>query len=172
MRRSYTLLANQNSSPKFSEFLYTLYGLFGVFALYQTYQLAMEGRYLSFPTVATTIPVVGLVGLMVVRAVTESRWTWQAMGISQLLGDMNPKALQNRLMGVAFLLVGLALIVGETHAFMVSRDLITEQPEFWTRLRVCLTFALTNCQLLGWLASLTVLAVPLLINENRKTEPV
>lgn len=172
MRRSYTLLANQDSSPKFSEFLYTLYGLFGVFALYQTYQLAMEGRYLSFPTVATYIPVVGLVGLMVVRAVTESRWTWQAMGISQLLGDMNPKALQNRLMGGAFLLVGLALIVGETHAFMVSRDLITEQPEFWTRLRVCLTFALTNCQLLGWLASLTVLAVPLLINESRKTEPV
>jgi exo-beta-1,3-glucanase (GH17 family) len=168
MRRSYTMLANQTSSPKFSEILGTLYVLVSVFAVYQTYQLAMNGRYLSFPTVATTIPVFGLVGLMVIRAVSESRWTWQTMGINQLLGDLNPKTLQNKLMGGVLLLIGLTLIVGETQAFMMSRDLIDEQPEFWTRLRVCLTFALTNGQLLGWLASLTVLAVPLLISESKK----
>ncbi|MDD1605225.1 MAG: exo-beta-1,3-glucanase [Methylococcaceae bacterium] len=168
MRRSYTMLANQTSSLKFSEVLCTLYCLVTVFAVYQTYQLAMEGRYLSFPTVATYIPVFGLVGLMVVRAVAESRWTWHTMSINQLIGDINPKTMQNKLIGGVLLLVGLALVVGETHAFMMSRDLITEQPEFWTRLRVCLSFTLTNCQLLGWLASLTVLALPLLIGEGKK----
>ena len=132
--------------------------------------MAMEGRYLSFPTIITYIPVVGLVGLMVSRVVTESRWSWQAIGIGQLLGDTHPKNLQNRLMGGALLLIGLALIVGETHAFMISHDLIAEQPEMAARLRVCLTFTLTNCQLLGWLASLTVLAVPLLIGDAKKAE--
>jgi|WetSurSiteA1Bulk_404760.scaffolds.fasta_scaffold00162_5 exo-beta-1,3-glucanase (GH17 family) len=169
MRRSYTMLANQATSQKLGSFLYTLYGVVIVFALYQTYQQAMNGRYLSFPTVATYLPVVGLVGLMVIRAVTESRWSWQSMNLNQLLGNVNSKPLQNKLMGGALLLMGLALIGGETYAFMVSRDLIAEQPEFWIRLRVCLTFTLTNCQLLGWLASLTVLAVPLLMGEGEKS---
>jgi len=169
MRRSYAMLANQATSQKLGSFLYTLYGVVIVFALYQTYQQAMNGRYLSFPTVATYLPVVGLVGLMVIRAVTESRWSWQSMNLNKLLGNVNSKPLQNKLMGGALLLMGLALIGGETYAFMVSRDLIAEQPEFWIRLRVCLTFTLTNCQLLGWLASLTVLAVPLLMGEGEKS---
>jgi hypothetical protein len=170
MRRSYNLLANQDSSPKFCEILYTLYGLFGVFALYQTFQEAIDGRYLSFPTVATYIPVVGLVGLMVIRAVSESRWTWQTMAVNQLLGNTDSKTIQNKLMGWALVLVGVALIIGETYAFMISRDLIAEQPEFLIRLRVCLTFTLTNGQLLGWLASLVVLATPLLIGDAKKAD--
>ncbi|MDO9215358.1 MAG: exo-beta-1,3-glucanase [Methylococcales bacterium] len=170
MRRSYALLANQDNSAKFCEILYTLYGLFGVFALYQTYQQAVAGRYLSFPTVATSIPVAGLVGLMVIRAVTESRWTWQTMAVNQLLGNTDSKTIQNKLMGWALVLMGVALIVGETYAFMISRDLIAEQPEFLIRLRVCLTFTLTNGQLLGWLASLAVLATPLLIEDAKKAE--
>lgn len=170
MRRSYALLANQDNSAKFCEILYTLYGLFGVFALYQTYQQAVAGRYLSFPTVATSIPVAGLVGLMVIRAVTESRWTWQTMAVNQLLGNTDSKTIQNKLMGWALVLVGVALIIGETYAFMISRDLIAEQPEFLIRLRVCLTFTLTNGQLLGWLASLAVLATPLLIGDAKKAD--
>jgi hypothetical protein len=109
---------------------------------------------------------------MAIRAVTQARWRWQSMGINQLLGDSNPKNLQNKLMGGALLLMGLALIVGETTAFMVSRDLIAEQPDFWIRLRVCLTFTLTNSQLLGWLASLIVLATPLLIGNAKPAEPI
>lgn len=167
MRRSYALLANQDSSPRLGSFLYTLYGVISVFVLYQSYQLTMEGRYLSFPTVITYVPVVGLVGLMLIKSVTETRWNWQAMSINQLLGDSNPKTVQNKLMGSGLLLIGLVLIVGETHAFMMSRDLIVEQPEFWIRLRVCLAFTLTNCQLLAWLVSLIVLAIPLLIGDKK-----
>lgn len=170
MRRSYALLANQDNSAKFCEMLHTLYGLFGVFAVYQTIQEAIAGRYLSFPTVATSIPVAGLVGLMVIRSLTESRWTWQTMGVRQLLGDPNTKTLQSKLLGWALVLGGVAMIIGETYAFMISRDLIAEQPEFLIRLRVCLTFTLTNGQLLGWLASLAVLAAPLLIGDAKKAD--
>lgn len=170
MRRSYALLANQDNSAKFCEMLHTLYGLFGVFAVYQTIQEAIAGRYLSFPTVATSIPVAGLVSLMVIRAVTESRWTGQTMAVRQLLGDANTKTLQSKLLGWALVLSGVAMIIGETYAFMISRDLIAEQPEFLIRLRVCLTFTLTNGQLLGWLASLAVLATPLLIGDAKKAD--
>jgi exo-beta-1,3-glucanase (GH17 family) len=166
MRRAYTLLINQVTSSKASDFLCALYTLFVVFALYQTYQEALNGRYLSFSTVATYIPVFGLLGLMVIRASNGTPWTWHTMEISQLLGDTNPKVWQNKIMGIALLLMAVVLIIGETYAFMVSRDLIAEQPDFWIRLRVCLSFALSNGQLLGWLASLTVLAIPLLIEGS------
>jgi exo-beta-1,3-glucanase (GH17 family) len=146
MRRSYALLANQNSSEKLGEFLSTLYTIVIMYALYQTYQEAMNGRYLSFATTATYLPVVGLLALMVIRAVTESAWNWQSMNINQLLGNNDHKNLQNKLMASALLLLGVGLIVGETYAFMVSRDLIAEQPYFWIRLRDCLTFTLTNGQ--------------------------
>lgn len=167
MRRSYALLANQAVSAKLGEFLYSLYVVFSVFALYQTYEIANNGRYLSFSTVATYIPVVGLVGLMLIRTVTERHWTVASMGLTSLLGDMSPKCYQNKIIGILLLLVGVGLIIGETNAFMESRDLIAEQPEWDARLRLCLTFTLTNCQLLGWLASLVVLALPLLLSDAK-----
>jgi exo-beta-1,3-glucanase (GH17 family) len=167
LRRGYAILSNQTVSAKLGAFLYGIYTLFSGYALYQTYQLATNGRYLSFPSVATYIPVVGLVGLMVIRGFSEPKWTLTAMGLTPLLGDKSPKPYQNKIIGSALLLMALALIIGETYAFMLSRDLIAEQPDFWIRLRVCLTFTLTNCQLLGWLASLTVLAGSLLLSDDK-----
>ena len=150
-------------------FLYNLYGLFGLFAAFKTYQLAMDGRYLSFPSAATNIAVFGLLGLMLIRTVTASGWTYQTMGLNHLLGNTEHNLLQNKLIGGALLLIGLALIVGETHGFVMSGDLIAEQPEFSPRLWLSLQFTLMNGQLLGWLASLTVLTVPLWITEDEKT---
>jgi exo-beta-1,3-glucanase (GH17 family) len=170
IRRAYTLSSNDQASAKLSNSLTVLYLLCGLFAIYQTYQMALNGRYLSFSTVITYIPVFGLAGLMTIRAISDSGWTWKAMGIGQLLGDSSPKIWRNKILGWALLLMGLVLIAGETNAFMVSRDLIAEQPDDSERLWVSLKFTLTNCQLLGWLASLTTLAVPLLIgngNEHR-----
>jgi len=56
-----------------------------------------------------------------------------------------------------------ALIVGETHAFMSGYDLVQDHPDFGDRLQTSLTYTLINCQLLYWLGSLLVLAVPLWI---------
>ncbi len=167
IRRAYMLSTNHEASAKLSDFLCALYLVCSLFALYQTYQMALNGRYLSFPTVITSIPVFGLIGLMIMRTISDSHWTWQAMGISQLLGDSSPKIWQNKIVGWALLLMGLVLIAGETNAFMISRDLIAEQPDDSARLWVSLKFTLTNCQLLVWLASLTVLAVPLLISDSK-----
>ena len=169
LRRGYALLADQTTSQTLSGFLYKLYGLFSLFALYKTYQLAVDGRYFSFPSAATYIAVVGLMGLIVIRTVTQSHWAWRIMAIDSLIGNTESKFWQNKMLGSALVLMGLALIAGETHSFMVKGDLIVEQPEFWIRLRVCLGFTLANCQLLGWLASLTVLAVPFLIGEAEKS---
>lgn len=168
VRRSYAMLADQVVSETLGELLYTLYVLFSAFALYETYQIALNGRYLSFSTVATYIPVVGLLGLMVIRTISERQWTLATMGLTSLLGDMSPKFYQNKIIGGLLLLVGVVLIAGETNAFMTGHDLIVEQPIFADRLRVCLTFTLTNGQLLGWLASLVVLALPLLIGNGKK----
>ncbi len=170
IRRAYTLSTNHEANSKLSDFLSALYLLCGIFALYETYQMTVNGRYMSFPTVATYIPVFGLLGLMVIRTIIDARWTWRTMGISQLIGDSTPKNWQNKILGWALLLMGLVLISAETNAFMDSRDLITEQPDDSARLWVSLQFTLTNGQLLGWLASLTVLAVPLLIGESKKEE--
>lgn len=166
-RRAYTLSTNHVAGSKLSDFLSALYLLCGLFALYQTYEEAFNGRYLSFSTVATYIPVFGLLGLMVIRTLSDGRWSWQAMGISSLLGDSYPKVWQNKILGWGLLLMGLVLIYGETNAFMTSRDLIAEQPDLSARFWVSLNFTLTNGQLLGWLASLTVLAVPLLIDAKK-----
>jgi exo-beta-1,3-glucanase (GH17 family) len=170
LRRSYAILSNQTVSGKLGTFLYGIYALFSGYALFVTYQLAMNGRYLSFPTVATYIPIIGLLGLMLIRAISEPKWTASTMGLTPLIGDLSPKPYQNKLIGAALFLMGIALIVGETYAFMVSRDLIAEQPDFWIRLRVCLTFTLTNGQLLGWLAFLGILSSSLLLSDDKFKE--
>jgi hypothetical protein len=170
LRRSYSLLVNEAFSPKLSAFLYKLYLLFSVFAGYQTFQIALDGRYLSFSTVEFYIPIAGLIGLIAIRYLSESQCKLRTMSIFSLLGDNGLKPKQNQIIGGLLLFLGMALIVGETYAFMLGHDLIVEQPEFWTRLRVCLTFALTNCQLLTWLASLTVLAVPFLMDRTEQLD--
>jgi exo-beta-1,3-glucanase (GH17 family) len=170
LRRSYSLLVNEAFSPKLSAFLYKLYLLFSVFAGYQTFQIALDGRYLSFSTVEFYIPIAGLIGLIAIRYLSESQCKLRTMSIFSLLGDNGLKPKQNQIIGGLLLFLGMALIVGETYAFMLGHDLIVEQPEFWTRLRVCLTFALTNCQLLTWLASLTVLAVPFLMDRTEQPD--
>jgi exo-beta-1,3-glucanase (GH17 family) len=170
LRRAYGLLAEQVTNPRVSDFLYSLYWLFGLFAVFKTYQLAVAGRYLSFPSPATNIIVFGLLGLMLIRTITDANWTWQSIGVKSLLGDISSKPLQNKLMGGLLMLMGLVLIAGETQAFWISRDLIAEQPEATMRLWVSLQFTLGNCQLLAWLASLTVMAVPLLMLETETTK--
>jgi hypothetical protein len=170
LRRAYTLLADHAGSPKLGERLYTLYVVVSLYALFKTGQLAIEGRYISFPTVVTYIPIIGLIGLIVISTLTHAQRQLKNIGLATLLGDENKQPTQDKIIGSLLLLAGIALIIGETYAFMISRDLIAEQPEFWTRLRVCLTFTLTNGQLLGWLAFLGILSSSLLLSDDEIKE--
>ena len=165
LKRAYALLSEQTHSEKLSASLYNFYLLFGFYAFYQTYQLAVAGRYLSFPNLVTSIAVFGLIGLSIIQVMTKKTWQWQTFSLNQLLGNQASN-LQNKVLGGLLLLSALGLIVGETQAFMVSRDLIAEQPDAAIRLQVSLGFTLGNGQLVTWLASLIVLAVPMLIGSK------
>lgn len=165
LKRSYALLSEQQHSEKLSKSLFNFYLLFSFYALYQTYYLATDGRYLSFPSTVTSIAVFGLIGLSMVRLMTQSQWTVQDFSLNQLLGN-TASNLQNKLLGMLLLLLGIGLVIGETQAFMASRDLIMEQPDATLRLQVSLGFTLGNGQLVKWLVSLIILAIPMLISSK------
>lgn len=168
LQRSYGLLANKAVNPKFGAWIYTLYMLFAGFAVYKTFGLALNGRYISFPTVAVYVPVVGMFGLMIISYMTESPWSLKAVEINRLAGHPNAKADQDKIMGYALLIVGMTLIIWETKAFMISRDFILAYPNIGERIGVAFIFSVTNYQLMAWLMCLAILALPLLVSGDKK----
>ncbi|MBL6987606.1 MAG: exo-beta-1,3-glucanase [Methylobacter sp.] len=168
LRRSYDLLANRMTHPKVGSWIYTLYILFTGFAVYKTFGLALNGRYISFPTLSIYIPVVGIVGLIVINSIIEHSYSLKTIGINRLSGYIHTKSYQHKIAGYALPVIGLALIIRETQAFVESRDFILAYPGVIERIRVALVFSVTNYQLLEWLMCLFVLSLPLLINGNKK----
>jgi exo-beta-1,3-glucanase (GH17 family) len=166
MRRAYALLANQTANLRLGSWIYTLYILFAVFAIYKTFGLAINGRYISFPTISTYIPVVGLVGLIIIRYFTEPQWSLKAIELNRLVGSINTKPEQDKILGYILIFMGFALIIGETLSFIVSRDFILAYPDFSERIGLAFVFSVTNCQMLGWLMCLVVFALPLLVSKN------
>lgn len=73
---------------------------------------------------------------------------------------------------IAWILVFIVLaqIAGETYAFMIGHDFIESHPDFGERLLTSFIYTLTNGQLLLWLASLLILAIPLWIREDGKVK--
>ena len=167
LQRSYGLLADKTAHPKFGAWIYTLYILFAGYAVYKTFGLAINGRYISFPTVAVYIPVVGMFGLMVISYITERSWSLKSIEINKLAGHLRTKADQDKIMGYGLLVVSLILIVWETKAFMVSRDFVLAYPDVAKRMGMALVFSATNCQLVVWLMCLIILALPLLVNSDK-----
>ncbi|MGZ5077649.1 MAG: glycoside hydrolase family 17 protein, partial [Methylobacter sp.] len=147
LQRSYGLLSGKTANPKVGAWIYAIYIVFAGYAVYKTFGLAINGRYISFPTVATYIPVVGTFGLMLISTVTESRWSLAAVELNRLVGHLRTKADLDKIMGYALLIMGLILIIWESKAFMVSRDFILAYPNIGERLGVAFIFSVTNCQL-------------------------
>jgi exo-beta-1,3-glucanase (GH17 family) len=73
-----------------------------------------------------------------------------------------------RLLAGVLVLAVPALIVGETYAFMIGHDFIEAHPDFGDRLQTALIYTVTNCQMLWWLGSLLVMALPLWLAERRQ----
>ncbi|MDD5277391.1 MAG: exo-beta-1,3-glucanase [Methylovulum sp.] len=166
VQRGYGLLTGQIAKPKFAMGLYTIYMLFTGYAIFKTFSLAINGRYISFPIEAVTIPVIGMVGLMLIRYVMGSAKSLAAFELNDLIGYVNAKASQGKIIGYALLVTGVALIVGETYVFFDSRDLVADHPEFSNRLGIAFNYTVTNRQLLTWLVCLIVLALPLLAGKQ------
>jgi hypothetical protein len=61
-----------------------------------------------------------------------------------------------------------AIILGETYAFSILHDFIESYPNLGARLGMGFFYTITNSQLLLWLASLLMLALPLWLNQAQK----
>lgn len=164
LHRSYGLLTDQPIHPKLGLWIYTLYTVFIAYAAYKTFTLAVNGRYISFPIVATYIPVAGISGLMLIRYFIERQWSLKAIEFNQLVGHINIKPQHNKLMGYTLIIMGFAIIIGEMIAFLESRDFILAYPDFGERFGLAFSFTLFNYQMLGWLICLAILALPLLVD--------
>lgn len=170
LHRGRGLLANRAANPKFGALIYTIYILFAGFAVYKTFGLALNGRYISFPTVSVYIPVVGIFGLMIISYITERSWSFQSVEINKLAGHRNTKADLDKIMGYALPAMSLTLTVWETKAFVVSRDFVLAYPNIGERIGIAFMFSATNYQLVIWLICLAVLTLPLLVNGNKATK--
>jgi exo-beta-1,3-glucanase (GH17 family) len=167
LHRGHSLLANNEANLKFGAWIYTLYIFFAGYAIYKTFGLALDGRYISFPTVAVYIPVVGMFGLAAFSYMAEPPWSLKAFEINRLVGHKNNKADHDKIVGYALLAVGMTLVIWEAKAFIISRDFILAYPTLSERIGVAFIFSLTNYQLIMWLMCLAVLALPLLATDNK-----
>jgi len=240
LRRALDLLNSQDSSPMLSLWLRYLYLAFAALAIYKSIGLSLNGRYLSMPYPLTSIAVAGVLGLMLIRALSAGRstesmlefnalmgiapfscqrarlvcYTLGAIGLAlvvtetviimsginfigayPLLADRVWAAFmftknQGQLLGWAMIIASilfalplraagytlwlmiLAVVVGETYAFTLGRDFVEAHPQLGDRLWTALVYTLINQQLLLWLASLAVLALPLSAGACKKTPAV
>jgi exo-beta-1,3-glucanase (GH17 family) len=134
-------------------------------AIYKTYQLAEFGRYTSFPFELAAIPVTGLLGLFCLRGLA-GRFALSNISLDGLIGCNPGINERNKQIGWLMLLYIAGLIIGETKSFMVGRDFILAYPGIGERLGWSISYTLSNGQLLGWLACLTILALSLLVSRK------
>lgn len=170
IQRLVDILTQQKTAQTVVNRLY--YGLLVVvtYAMIKTLILAWDGRYVSFPTVVTQLQVVGLISLFSIELMQQKMPCSDRLHLTTLLSYVPRKPSHIPL--VAYFLTGLSilLLIGETYAFMASRDFIMAYPLFSQRLQKAILFTLGNQQLLLWLLSLGVLAAPFFVSgKTRKS---
>jgi hypothetical protein len=110
--------------------------------------------------------VAGLIGLVSVNLLFGKMSFSRSLQWQALLGyTLENKQICSQVAAV-FMGLGVALLVGETFAFMISRDLIMAYPQFFTRLLTASWFTMSNGQLQGWLLSLLILGLPFYMNKK------
>jgi exo-beta-1,3-glucanase (GH17 family) len=169
IQRSFALLAEQAGDKKLAERLRGFYLLFIALALYKTYGLAVAGRYLSFPVEQFTIPAIGILGLFVCSALRQQRFNFRLFAFDHMTG-WNLHSHRDRLAAYLLSFALVAMVAGETLAFLDGRDFIQAHPGLSAGLPFALQYTLSNHQLLAWLACLFVLAVPFWNNVDQKAQ--
>jgi hypothetical protein len=164
LQRIYDLLANKPANRQLGSKLHSLYLVVAVFAFFKTLMLAIDGRYLNFPSVATYIPVVGLAVMMMLKYFSSN----PTLEINAVLGkaqDYNP---WHRRIAVLLIFIAFDLIIGEMIAFLIGRDFIQSHPDLLERFKWVVIYTFGNGQLLEWLLYLMILAVPFWVAGNYK----
>lgn len=155
---AYTLARQQAQHSVYALWGQRLYTVCVLFALVKTLSLAINGRYISFPTEQFYLLITGISTVIIISFINKTpafasfimpRYHWLGRGL---------------------LLAGIALIIGETSAFFVSRDLIAAYPSITHRFATSLSFTLSNNQLVTWLSNLGVLALPYFIYAKTNTK--
>lgn len=154
--RYYDITQGRDSLGFIVVWLKRLYLFFICWALIRTLGLAVNGRYLSFPVEQFVIPCVGILGLM---AFSLKKSAGDGFSVNVLLGVASNNS-RNRYLAYWLVVAVIAMVLGETRAFMMGRDFILAHPTLQEALPVALGYTLENGQLVGWLACLLILSLP------------
>lgn len=158
-KRYSDILSEQIGQVRLAKQLRLGYLFFIGLALYKTYGLAINGRYLSFPVEQFALPVVGILGLIICQWLCQAKFNGQLLGFDQLSG-FSLQGRRDRLIAYFLSFAAIALVLGETQAFLVGGDFILAHPGISAGLPVALSYTLYNQQLLLWLACLLILSLP------------
>ncbi|CAG7856837.1 hypothetical protein MCAMS1_01478 [biofilm metagenome] len=166
LSRACDVLTGAMTSNAKGQALRWVYAVVLLVAMVKTYSLATDGRYVSFPFEIGIIPVIGLLGLFVLRSMAD-KLALTNLNFHELLGSHRRINKQDKYIGWLILLYMGGLIVGEIIAFTVARDFIQAYPGMGERLKWAVSFTVTNRQLLLWLVCLAVLALTRLVSAKR-----
>lgn len=159
IQRSLDILNNKPGNEILARRLRIGYLFFIILALYKTYGLAVAGRYLSFPVEQFILPAMSIFGLLVCQYSISRRINSASLSFDNLSG-WRIQGKRDRLIAYGLSFAAIAMILGETKAFMDGRDFIQVHPGLSEGLPFALKYTLYNQQLLMWLACLIVLALP------------
>jgi len=168
-RRYADILSGQPAQKQLATWLKSIYLFFVVLGLYKTFGLAMYGRYLSFPIEQFTLPVVGVFGLVVCQRLKLIHLNQHDIGFEPLIGS-SVQGSFNHWIAYSLTFSILAMIVGETNAFLVGRDFIQAHPGVSEGLKFALSYTFNNAQLVIWLGYLLVLSLPFWLNKRQLSQ--
>ena len=168
--RRYLNIFNDNVGDEaLARMLRNGYLFFIVLALYKTYGLAVGGRYLSFPYQEFAIPAIGIFGLILCQWLGQAKINAQILSFDYLSG-WNLHGRRDRIIAYLLGFAAIAMVLGETMAFMDGRDFVQAHPGLSAGLPVALSYSLYNQQLLLWLACLLSLSLPFWVSADRKSK--
>ncbi|MEQ1529137.1 MAG: exo-beta-1,3-glucanase [Methylococcales bacterium] len=164
LQRAYDQLSQKTANRQLGLRLYSLYFIVVAFAVLKSLALALDGRYLSFPSIATYIPVLGIAVLMLMQYFSAYR-SIELNAVFGLVSNHNP---WHKRAAILLTFMAIDLVIAEALGFFISRDFIQSYPNELERLRWSLIYTFSNGQLLEWLFYLLVLALPLWQEGQRK----
>lgn len=146
------------------------YIAFALLAIVQTYQLAVDGRYLSFPTHAFLIPTLGIVGLWLALWLAYRAEPWRNLSIARMTETEALYPHEAWLAGILILSLP-ALVAGEAWSYLSAYDFRQAHPDIAEGWKVALGYAVDNQQLQAWLLCAFVLALPFTMPRLAQTRP-
>ena len=140
---------------------------FVAIALYKSQALALNGRYLSFPSPQTIIPVVGTVGFMLMSYLVNRQNFTFARAINDLLGTQILSVQRAKIIGWVLAVTGLSLIIFETAFVMQNSNYEQAYPIVTERIYAALMVTINYSQLFGWplLITAALFKIPLRVGS-------